>query len=79
MVSKLGKPMKALLLYTSNSDVLPQVEPYFASLANASKNFIYRTLDVALDPALAKEHKVRGNGQVLLLLGESKFGFTNVK
>jgi hypothetical protein len=69
-LSKLETPVKALIFYRKTDDVVGQLEPYFASLAKASKKFSYQVVDAALVPDLARKHRVSGNGSVLLLKGE---------
>jgi hypothetical protein len=69
MLEKLDKPLKVKLFFQPGSDVLSQVKPYFAALAGTKKLY-YEVLDVALAPDLAAKHKVRDNGQVLLLTGD---------
>jgi hypothetical protein len=49
--------------------VLGQVKPYFDSLTAQSKKLSYEVTDVALAPELASKHKVRDNGNVLLVTG----------
>jgi hypothetical protein len=69
-LAKLKTPVKALIFYRKTDDVVGQLEPYFASLARASKNFSYQVVDAALVPDLTRKHRVSGNGSVLLLQGE---------
>lgn len=70
MVAKLETPLRVILFFRKNDDVLQQVEPYFSSLARAGKNFKYEVLDFAYVPELCKKHRINGNGNVLLLQGE---------
>jgi hypothetical protein len=70
MLEKLDQKLKVILFFQQGSDVLGQVEPYFRSLAGVSKKIGYQVVDVALAPQLASKHKVRENGNVLLLRGE---------
>jgi hypothetical protein len=67
MVQKLDKPMHVMLFYHQGSDVLGQVKPYFDSLTAKSGKLSYEVTDVALAPELASKHKVRDNGNVLLV------------
>jgi hypothetical protein len=69
LVQKLDKPMHVILFYHQGSDVLGQVKPYFDSLAAQNKKLSYEVTDVALAPELASKHKVRDNGNVLLVTG----------
>jgi ABC-type uncharacterized transport system involved in gliding motility auxiliary subunit len=71
MVSKLDQPMRVLLFFRQGSDVVGQVRPYFDALASSSKKLKVQVIDVALAPALATKHRVRDNGEVLLVQGES--------
>lgn len=70
LVAKLDKPMKVVLFFPQANDVEAQVRPYFESLAKASKKLTVTTMDIALAPELAAKHKVRDNGNVLLVQGE---------
>lgn len=70
MVSTLAEPVEVVLFYPRVNEVLGEVEPYFERLTEQSSRFTVTRLDHALAPALAREHRVRGNGFVLLLEGE---------
>ena len=70
LISKLDKKMKVMLFFEPGSDVLAQVKPYFDGLKGLNKLLTYQVQDVALAPELATKHKVRDNGNVLLLQGE---------
>jgi len=70
LAEKLENPLRVILFFRKNDDVLQQVEPYFAALAQRSKNLRYEVLDSAYVPELCKKHRVNGNGNVLLLQGE---------
>jgi hypothetical protein len=70
MLDKLESPVRAVLFWRKNDDVLQPTEPYFAALAKHSKNFTYEVLDSAYVPELCRKHRVKGNGSVLLLQGE---------
>ena len=67
MLRKLDKPLHIKLFYRRSNDVLVQLEPYFKELAAASEMVRYEVVDFALEPKLARDHKVRDNGHVLLL------------
>jgi hypothetical protein len=69
LLEQLEGKIQVVLFWRRASDVLPQVEPYFAALAKSDK-LEYRAMDVALAPELASKHRVRDNGTVLLLYGE---------
>jgi hypothetical protein len=70
MVQKLDKPVRAMLFFQQGSDVVGEVKPYFAALAAASNKLKYQVSDVALSPKLATKHRVRDNGEVLLVQGD---------
>ena len=70
MVEKLESPLRVILFFRKNDDVLQQVEPYFSALSKQGKNLKYEVLDSAYVPELCKKHRVNGNGNVLLLQGE---------
>jgi hypothetical protein len=71
LVAKLDKPMRVVLFFPQANDVEAQVRPYFQTLVQASnKKLTLTTMDVALAPELAAKHKVRDNGNVLLVQGE---------
>jgi hypothetical protein len=70
LIAKLDKKMKVMLFFEPGSDVLAQVKPYFDGLKGLNKLLSYQVIDVALAPAIATKHKVRDNGNVLLLQGE---------
>jgi hypothetical protein len=72
MIAKLDKPVHAILFFRTGSDVVAQVRPYFEKLAASSKKLTFEVSDVALAPELAQKHKVRDNGQVLLLRGQGE-------
>ncbi|MFI5305727.1 MAG: Gldg family protein [Polyangiales bacterium] len=71
MIAKLDQPMRVLLFFRQGSDVVGQVKPYFEALQSSSKKLKVQVIDVALAPALATKHKVRDNGEVLLVQGEA--------
>lgn len=70
MLDKLESPVRVVLFWRKNDDVLQPTEPYFAALAKHSKKLTYEVLDSAYVPELCRKHRVRGNGSVLLLQGE---------
>jgi len=70
MLKRLDQPVKVLLFFERTNDVLGRVEPYFQGLDQGSDKLSYEVADVALLPELAQKHKVRGNGNVLLLRGK---------
>lgn len=70
LVERLDQKLEVILFFRKGSDVLTQVEPYFAQLAKVGKKLSYTVMDVALAPELARKHRVRDNGNVLLVTGE---------
>jgi hypothetical protein len=69
MVKRLDEPVDVVLFYPESNEVLEQVRPYFDELARSSKNLRVKVVDHVLAPRLAKEHRVRGNGHVLVSRG----------
>ena len=72
MVRRLGEPVTVLLFYPPVNEVLDQVRPYFEQLDKLSPQLSVRVRDHALEPDMAKQHNVRGNGFVVLLKGKGK-------
>ncbi|QQR90639.1 MAG: Gldg family protein [Myxococcales bacterium] len=73
MVKRLsGDPVRVVLFYPKVSDVLGQMTPYFESIDKASSKISVEIKDHALAPELVKQHRIRGNGIVLLLQGDGK-------
>jgi len=70
MVRGLNEPVEVVLFFPEANEVLEQVRPYFDTLARQSRSLRVRVTDQVLEPALAREHRVRGNGNVLVLRGE---------
>lgn len=70
MLDKLEAPLRVVLFWRKNDDVLQPTEPYFAALAKHSPKLSYEVVDSAYVPELCRKHRVRGNGSVLLLHGE---------
>jgi hypothetical protein len=68
IVDSLAKPVQAVLFFPAASDVEEEVRPYFESLAGP--NFTVTVADNALDPELAKQYKVKDNGDVALVMGD---------
>ncbi len=67
-----GKPVRVILFYPKVSDVLEQLSPYFAQVDKASDQLQVEIKDHALAPELVRQHRIRGNGFVLLLQGDGK-------
>jgi hypothetical protein len=73
LVERLDQKLQVILFFRKGSDVLTQVEPYFAALAQVgAKRLSYQVMDVALAPELARKQRVRENGNVLLVTGEGE-------
>ncbi|MFW6087980.1 MAG: Gldg family protein [Myxococcota bacterium] len=72
MVDGLGAPLTVYLFYPEVNEVVDQLRPYFATVADASDQLEVKVRDHALAPGLAKDHRVRGNGYVVLVQGEGE-------
>ncbi|MFW6050867.1 MAG: Gldg family protein [Myxococcota bacterium] len=72
MVQKLGEPVTAYLFYPEVNEVVEQLLPYFETVSGASDHLRLEVRDHALAPKLAREHRVRGNGHVVLVMGEGE-------
>ncbi len=76
LVGSLTDPVEAVLFYPAGNEVGQQIRPYFEGLSAASGGlFTYTVVDQAIDPVRAEEHKVRNNGQIVLVQGESRETF----
>lgn len=73
LVQKLDQPLRVVLFYRQTDDVLGQVKPYFEELARVSGDKLkLEVVDFALVPELARRHRIRDNGSVLLVWGEGE-------
>ncbi|MGB0680318.1 MAG: Gldg family protein, partial [Polyangiales bacterium] len=72
MVERLGEPVRVILFFPKVNEVYEEVKPYFDSLDKRSKKLKVTVKDHALEPELARKHRVRSNGFVVLLKGEGK-------
>lgn len=72
MVRSVDEPISVMLFYPEVNEVLDQVRPYFDELDRASENLSVEVRDHALAHDLAEQHRVRGNGFVLVLRGEGE-------
>jgi hypothetical protein len=72
MAQGLGVPVTVYLFYPQVNEVLDQLRPYFEQVAGASDRLTVEVRDHALAPALAQEHRVRGNGHVLMVKEEGE-------
>lgn len=70
LVKRLDDDVEVVLFYPGTNEVLEQLRPYFDQLAGHSDHFKVTVQDHVLAPGLAKEHRVRGNGNVLIRRGE---------
>jgi len=70
MVKHLDQDVRVILFWERANDVLGQVRPYFDELSEGSGRIQVDELDFDLQPQLAREHKVKGNGYVLLVTGD---------
>lgn len=68
IVENLEQPMRVVLFFPASSEVAQEAAPYFDALEGA--NLSVERVDQAMEPALAKEMKVRENGVIAMSLGE---------
>lgn len=66
IVQNLGRGIQATLFFPTANEVREQIRPYFDELAKQSQKFQVRWLDHALEPVLAKDMSVSGNGMIVL-------------
>jgi hypothetical protein len=69
---EVGEPLRLLCFFPTGNDVLEQVRPYVESLAQVNPRIHVEVVDQALEPALAREFKVRTNGAIVLARGEQR-------
>ncbi len=72
MVRDVDEPVQVHLFYPDVNEVLDALRPYFETLDEASDALTVVQHDHALAAELAREHRVRGNGFVLLTRGEGE-------
>ncbi|MBW1809703.1 MAG: Gldg family protein [Deltaproteobacteria bacterium] len=72
MVQGLDADTQALLFFPHTNEVLEEILPYFEELDQLSSRFSVEVIDKALEPDLAKQHRISSDGTILLLRGESK-------
>lgn len=71
MVGALEEPIAAYLFFPTSSDVTEELRTYFEALDEAGgEQLVVSYVDHALEPELAKELRVRGNGHIALVRGE---------
>jgi len=68
LVSGLDAPVRAYLFFPANTDVREEVRTYFDQLEGG--NFEVSFVDHALEPELAKDLKVKDNGNIVFARGE---------
>ncbi len=68
LIDNLDEPMEVVLFFPSSSEVGAEVLPYFEALAGPKLQVTM--VDHALEPVLAKELKVRDNGDIAFVQGE---------
>ena len=69
IVENLTEPIRVVLFFPASSEVLREVEPYFDGLEG--DNVSVEIIDHAMAPELAKEWKVKDNGNVAFVRGEA--------
>jgi ABC-type uncharacterized transport system len=72
LVSSLDEPLEVVLFFPPASDVGELVEEYFHDLQAQSPKLQVRRVDHALEPKLARELNVSGNGTVVVKKGAHK-------
>lgn len=70
LVKRLDQDVEVVLFYPKTNEVLERLQPYFDQVAGESKHLRVTVRDHVLAPGLAKEHRVRGNGYVLVRRGK---------
>lgn len=80
LVSGLEGPFEVILFYPDVNEVKEELAGYFAGLKRASRQLHVRSVDLVLEPKLAKELGVNQNGSVVFRFGDRKtvvrFGLT---
>ncbi|MDP2313309.1 MAG: Gldg family protein [Pseudomonadota bacterium] len=69
IVDNLTEPIRVVLFFPPSSEVLREVEPYFNDLEGP--NVSLEIMDHAMAPELAKDWKVKDNGNVVFVRGEA--------
>lgn len=72
MVESLSEPIEVVLMYPEVNEVYDQLTPYFQQVSGASEQLEVRQRDHALAASMAQQHRIRGNGFVVLLRGEGE-------
>lgn len=76
VVENLTDPMRVVLFFEPSSEVLREIEPYFDDLAGDTLSV--EVMDQAMAPDVAKEWKVKDNGNVVFIRGEGEDERTEV-
>jgi hypothetical protein len=69
IVDNLTEPIRVVLFFPASSDVLREVEPYFDGLEGP--NVTVEVMDQSMEPELAKDWKIKDNGNVAFVRGEA--------
>lgn len=72
MLSGLDQPIQVVLFYPEVNEVYEEIAPYFDAVDAASDQIDVERRDHALSAELARQHRIRGNGFVVLLKGEGE-------
>lgn len=72
LARKLDEDVRIYLVYPQVNEVLDQIRPFFAEISAASRHAKVSIRDHALDPELARKHRVPGNGYVLMVRGQGE-------
>ncbi len=69
-VDALDQPVRVVLMFPTNNDVLNRLRPYFDEVDRASQQLTVEVRDHALSPQLAEDHNISDNGNIVILQGE---------
>ncbi len=72
MITTLSEPLKVLLFFPPMNEVGKKVEQYMQQLGKDNELFSYEVYDRLLHPELAEDNKVRKDGVIVLLRGETR-------
>lgn len=67
LVESLSQTVRVVLFFPPGNEVLEQARAYFGPLEKLNSKFRLEVVDQALEPDLARDAKVRGNGHVAIL------------
>ena len=65
-VKHLEEDVEVVLFYPRANDVLEQVQQYMEGLSSHSDHFKVKAVDRLMEPALARRHRVRENGAIVV-------------